>query len=135
HNMAGSVVVRHQEKAELQRELASQGLGELPTGVTVYSIEGPFFFAAVESFEQLLAHGKAAPQVVVIRLRHVPFIDATGLQTLDDVIDQLRGRGVRVILTEMNERVSNKMRRMGLLKRLGEGNVLANMAEVIAHLE
>lgn len=135
HNMAGSVVVRRQEKAELQRELASQGLGELPEDVSVYVLEGPFFFAAVENFEQVLAGGKNASQTVVIRLRHVPFIDATGLQTLDDVVSELNGRGVRVILTEMNERLLNKTRRMGLLNRLGEGNVLSNMAEVITRLE
>ena len=135
HNMAGSVVVRRQEKAELERELASQGLGPLPAGVMVYVLEGPFFFAAVENFEQVLAGGKGASDTVVIRLRHVPFIDATGLQTLDDVVSELHGQGVRVILTEMNERLLNKTRRMGLLNRLGESNVFSNMAEVITRLE
>ena len=134
-NMAESVVVRRQEQAELTGELASQGLGDLPDNVQVYVVEGPFFFAAVESFEQVLAAGHSAPQVVVIRLRHVPFIDATGLQTLDDVVTELRGRGVKVILAEMNERVHRKMRRMGLLSRLGEGNVMGNLAEVVARFE
>lgn len=134
-NMAESVVVRRQEKAELQRELAAEGLGELPADVGVYVIEGPFFFAAVESFSHVLERGPDAPGVVVIRLRHVPFIDATGLQTLDDVITELRGQGVRVLLVEMNERVHNKLRRMGVLGRLGEGNVLRNLAEVVSSLE
>ena len=133
-NMAESVVVRHQDHTELQRELAAEGLGELPPGIMVYSVEGPFFFAAVEAFEQVLAGGQNSPEVVVIRLRYVPFIDATGLQTLEDVVEQLRAQGVRVIFTEMNERVRSKMRRIGLLNRLGEGNVLRNLAEVLARL-
>ncbi|HLT98979.1 MAG TPA: SulP family inorganic anion transporter [Burkholderiaceae bacterium] len=134
-NMAESVVVRRQDKSELQRELAAEGLGELPADVGVYVIEGPFFFAAVESFSQVLERGPEAPGVVVIRLRHVPFMDATGLQTLDDVIAQLRGQGVRVLLVEMNERVHHKLRRMGVLGRLGEGNVLRNLAEVVSSME
>ncbi len=134
-NMAESVVVRRQDKSELQRELAAEGLGELPADVGVYVIEGPFFFAAVESFSQVLERGPDAPGVVVIRLRHVPFMDATGLQTLDDVIAQLRGQGVSVLLVEMNERVHHKLRRMGVLGRLGEGNVLRNLAEVVSSME
>lgn len=134
-NMAESVVVRRQEKAELQRELAAEGLDALPPDVMVYSVEGPFFFAAVEAFEQVLAGGQAGPRVVVIRLRYVPFIDATGLQTLEDVVEQLRARGVRVVFTEMNDRVRGKMRRIGLLNRIGEGNVLRNLAEVLARLD
>lgn len=134
-NMAESVVVRLQGKSELQRELAAEGLGVLPAGVQVYSVEGPFFFAAVEAFEQVLAGRDTACTAVVIRLRYVPFIDATGLQTLEDVVEQLRAQGVRVMFTELNERVRVKMRRMGLLARIGEGNVLRNMAEALARLE
>src|SRR5690606_18832281 len=134
-NMAESVVVRRQDKLELQRELAAEGLGELPDEVGVYMIEGPFFFAAVESFSQVLDRSREAPSVVVIRLRYVPFIDATGLQTLEDVITQLQQQGVRVMLIETNERVQNKLRRMGLMARLGEGNVLRNLPEVVSSLE
>lgn len=134
-NMAESVVVRRQDKLELQRELAAEGLGELPDEVGVYMIEGPFFFAAVENFSQVLDRSREAPSVVVIRLRYVPFIDATGLQTLEDVITQLQQQGVRVMLIETNERVQNKLRRMGLMARLGEGNVLRNLPEVVSSLE
>lgn len=134
-NMSASVVVRPQEKIELQRELAAQGLDGMPSDVMVYSIEGPFFFAAAETFEQVLTHREGNAKVVVIRLRYVPFIDATGLQTLEDVVQQLQAQGVRVIFTEMNDRVARKMRRIGLLKRLGEGNVLRNLAEVLTRTE
>lgn len=134
-NMADSVVVRRQDKAELQRELAAEGLSELPESLAVYSVEGPFFFAAVEAFEQVVENAHQDTKAVVIRLRYVPFIDATGLQTLEDVVEQLQARNVRVIFTEMNERVRGKMRRIGLLNRIGEGNVLRNLAEVLARVD
>lgn len=134
-NMADSVVVRHQDKAELQRELAAEGFSELPESLAVYSVEGPFFFAAVEAFEQVVENAHKDTKAVVIRLRYVPFIDATGLQTLEDVVEQLQARNVRVIFIEMNERVRGKMRRIGLLNRIGEGNVLRNLAEVLASVD
>lgn len=134
HRMAESVVVRQQDDARLQRELALDGLGVLPPDVLVYSVEGPFFFAAVEAFERALSTTRSDPRVLVIRLRHVPFIDATGLQTLEEVVEQLRARNVAVVFTEVNDRVRGKMRRMGLLKRVGEDNVVATLGEAISRL-
>lgn len=134
HRMAESVVVRQQDDARLQRELALDGLNVLPPDVLVYSVEGPFFFAAVEAFQHALSTTRSDPRVLVIRLRHVPFIDATGLQTLEEVVEQLRARNVAVVFTEVNDRVLVKMRRMGLLKRVGEDNVVPTLAQAIARL-
>src|SRR5690606_4520298 len=52
--MAESVVVRREDEAQLAREMAPEYTGPMPPGVMVYSVEGPFFFAAVEAFEQAL---------------------------------------------------------------------------------
>lgn len=134
HRMSESVIVRQQDDARLQRELALEGHGMVAPDVLVYSVEGPFFFAAVEAFERALSNTRTDPRVLIIRLRHVPFIDATGLQTLEDVVEQLRARNVAVIFTEANERVRGKMRRMGLLKRVGEDNVVHTLSEAIARL-
>src|SRR5690606_39530579 len=81
-----------------------------------------------------LFRSRTDPRVLIIRLRHVPFVDATGLQTLEDVVDQLRSRNVAVIFTEANERVRGKMARMCLLKRVGEDNVVHSLGEAIARL-
>lgn len=132
--MAESVVVRQQDDARLQRELALDGLGVLPPDVLVYSVEGPFFFAAVEGFERALSSTNTDPRVLIIRLRHVPFVDATGLQTLEEVVEQLQARDVAVVFTEANERVRSKMRRMGLLKKVGEDNVVPTLSEAIVRL-
>lgn len=132
--MSESVVVRQQDDDRLQRELALEGLGDLPPDVIVYAVEGPFFFAAVEAFERALSNTRTDPRVLIIRLQHVPFIDATGLKTLEGVVEQFRSRNVAVIFTEVNERVRGKMRRMGLLRRVGEDNVVATLGEAIARL-
>jgi SulP family sulfate permease len=92
----------------------------LPHGVLCYAIEGPLFFGAVESFERALAQTRTDPQCIIIRLGRVPFMDATGLQTLEDVLGKLERRGVRVILTEANERVLSKLIRMDIVAARGK---------------
>ncbi|AGI22117.1 SulP family inorganic anion transporter [Pseudomonas sp. MT3] len=113
--MASSVEVHADEGTELEVELRGRGLAELPPGVLVYSIEGPLFFGAAETFERALAQTHTDPKVLIIRLRRVPFMDITGLQTLQEVIEDLQRRGIEVRLCEANARVLGKLRKTGIL--------------------
>ncbi|NYT78268.1 STAS domain-containing protein [Alcaligenaceae bacterium] len=133
--MAESVVVRRQVDEDLRKELAVYGIDDVPEGVLVYAVEGPFFFAAADMFQQALADTHTDPRVVVIRLGQVPYIDATGLQALEATVLALQERGVRVIVAEPNELVFGKLRKMGLIDRLGEGGVTQTVAEAIRNLE
>jgi SulP family sulfate permease len=130
--MADSVEVRAATDAELRKELG--GEPALPPGALVYSIEGPFFFAAAGSFEQALAAAHADPAALVLRLHRVPFVDATGLQGLEHAIRDLQRRGVRVLLTEANPRVRGKLERAGLLALIGDASHFGELAEAIAAL-
>lgn len=120
--MSSSMEVKQATEQELKHELSSGGMSRLPPGVQVYSVEGPFFFGAVENFERALANTHSDPCVLIIRLRWVPFMDITGLQTLEEVIGDFRRRGVRVMVTGANERVSKKLERAGIIELLGTEN-------------
>lgn len=95
---------------------------QLPEGVLVYAIEGPLFFGAVESLERALAQTHTDPRWMIIRLNQVPFMDATGLQTLEQVVKKLARRGVHILLTEANERVLLKLTRMGIVGNLSDAS-------------
>src|SRR3990167_7387552 len=120
--MATSVEVRQSSEAEISREFAHKGMTSLPPGVLVFSVEGPFFFGAVENLERALMGTHTDPKHLVIRLKWVPFIDITGLQTLEEAIRDLQKRGVNVILTGANERVTGKLKRAGILELFGAQN-------------
>jgi SulP family sulfate permease len=111
--------VREENEQTLQSELAARGLTRLPANVMVYSIDGPFFFGAVESLDQALRRNNLYPggahPSIVIRLGRVPFMDATGIQTLRDVIRSLERRNVRVLLSEANPRVHGKLVNAGII--------------------
>jgi SulP family sulfate permease len=130
--MATSVEVRQATEQELRQEFAHLGLIRLPPGVLVYTVEGPFFFGAVENFERALAGTHTDPRVLIIRLRWVPFIDITGLQTLDEVIRDLHTRGVRVMLVGANARVQGKLQRAGIVDLIGADNSFAGLADALS---
>jgi SulP family sulfate permease len=99
-------------------------------------VEGPFFFGAVEQFERALLsmYGGTPgdPRVLVLALRRVPFMDITALHTLEDVVQHLQRRGVKVLLTGANERVAGKLQRAGILDLVGRANVLPDLSQALA---
>lgn len=130
--MAASVEVRQSTAGELAQELGQEASEALPPGVQVFAVEGPFFFGAVENFQRSMANIHAEPQVLIVRLKWVPFIDMTGLQTLEQVIVDLQRRGVRVMLTGANPRVAAKLRRAQILELIGEDNSFTDFREALA---
>ncbi len=117
--MAEAVETQQMDTGSLKNELEAQGLSALPPGVLVYEIDGPMFFGAVENFERVLLQTHTDPETLIIRLHRVPFMDITGIQTLEEVVGELHNRGVRVLLCEANERVLAKLRKAGVLDILG----------------
>jgi SulP family sulfate permease len=133
--MATSVEVRQATEQELAQEFAHKGIVKLPPGVLVFAVEGPFFFGAVENFERALAGTHTDPKHLVIRLRWVPFIDITGLQTLEEVIRDFQKRGVNVMLTGANERVTAKLHKAGIIDVIGKTNNFRTMDEALVALQ
>jgi SulP family sulfate permease len=130
--MSSSVEIRQATEQELQQEFAHRGFTELPPGVLVYAVEGPFFFGAAENFERVLMRTHSDPRILVIRLRWVPFMDITGLQTLEEIVLDLHQRGVSVMLTGVNERVLGKLKKAGILDLIGAENNFPDLAHALA---
>lgn len=133
--MASSVEVQQVTEWELQQELVYQRLSRLPPQVLVYAIEGPLFFGAVENFERALAQTHTDPRMLIIRLRWVPFMDITGLQTLEEVVQKLMKRGVVVLLSGANARVKAKLEKSGVLELIGRENYFDHFHEALAYCE
>lgn len=64
----------------------------------------------------------------------MPFIDITGLQTIEEVVRDLHRRKVRVMITGANERVAGKLERAGLLQLLGRENVCRDLPDALSTL-
>lgn len=127
--MASSVEVQKMTDEQLAKEhMPYEGI---PKDVLIYALEGPFFFGAVEAFESALLNTHTEPSVLIIRLKWVPFIDGTGIQTLEEVIIALQKRGVRIILSGANPRVYGKLKKAGIIHLLGESNIFAEFKDAL----
>lgn len=109
--MSASVEVRSLDAEEIARHLQGEAGVTIPDDVLVYTIDGPFFFGAVQQFESALAHTHTEPRRLVISLARVPFIDLTGILALKDVIEASHKHGVDVRLCCANDMVAGKLDR------------------------
>ena len=111
------------------REMLDEETGDdlrtqlVPRGVDVYEINGPFFFGAAETFKDTLALVAGKPKVLILRMRRVPAIDATGLHALTDVVRRSRRDGTMVLLCEVEAQPLQALRRSVLLDEIGEEHI------------
>jgi sulfate permease, SulP family len=133
--MATSVEVQQLAGAELETALARREWPSLPPGVMVYSIDGPFFFGAVDTFERSLAQTHTDPKRLILMLRRVPFMDITGIQSLEEALRDLKRRGVDVVLCGANPRVKTKLEKAGLLDLVGAGGYHDDLDSALVQVE
>ncbi|MEK6975827.1 MAG: SulP family inorganic anion transporter [Candidatus Thermoplasmatota archaeon] len=111
---------------------------DVPKDVLVYSIDGPFFFGAADQFQEAMSRVAEAPKVVVLRLRDVPYLDATGLHALEMAIEGLQKRGTRVMLSAIQSQPLDMMMRSGAVRLVGDDNLFKDTGAALvvarAHL-
>lgn len=84
-------------------------VGEIPDGVSIYEINGPLFFGASQKFHQTMTDIKARPAVIILRLRHVPLIDATGMYRMKDVVKTYRKEKTAVIVSGGSDAIRSSL--------------------------
>ncbi len=102
----------------------------IPENTEVYEIDGPFFFGIANKFEEM-ARTRSSKQIRVIRMRKVSFVDATGLHNLEIFISSTLEDGRKVILSGVNESVYKSLDRSGIVKMIGEENVLPDIYKAL----
>jgi len=113
-----------------------EGKFTLPKGVEVFEITGPLFFGAAYKFRDAMKYINQHPRVLIIRMRHVPIIDATGIQTLKEVIHDSVEYHTRIILSELNsEQVRKELQDSRLLFAVGKANVTSTLDNALTRAE
>jgi SulP family sulfate permease len=104
---------------------------EIPEGVDVYEINGPFFFGAAYKFEEALISADLASRVRIIRMRNVPAIDSTGLHALEQALESCRNKGIVLIISGIHAQPYRALEASGLLANIGEENVIATIDDAL----
>ena len=129
--MADSVNV--EQHIEEPPESAAPGSPAVPAnnGVVIYSIEGPFFFGAAEKLERSLEHVHRATSTLILRLGNVPFVDATGIFAIEEIITDFKRHGAAVLLVEVRPNVRYKLERGGVIAHVGPANVIDTLEQAL----
>lgn len=113
HRMSQSVQVNNinieQERVE---RLFDEETLDVPDGVMLYEINGPLFFGAARQFQQTVSNiPSSTSKIIIMRMRYVPLIDATGYETLKEIISNFQTQGIRVILSGVRDDLVNDFER------------------------
>jgi SulP family sulfate permease len=100
-------------------------------GVVIYSIEGPLFFGAAEKLERTLAHIQRPATTLILRMSHVPFMDATGIIAIEHMVMDFTRHGATVLLAELRPNVRYKLERGGVIALVGEKNVIDTLERAV----
>jgi sulfate permease, SulP family len=104
---------------------------QIPGYVGIFRIHGPFLFGATDKLEEVLDRLDELPPIIIIRMRNMTAIDATGLQALEQFADAVHASGRGLILCGAPERPAQLMRRVDFEQHLGRQNICSNIAEAL----
>lgn len=96
---------------------------EIPKTIGIYEISGPFFFGSAKSYCETIRVMGVSYKVLIIRMRHVPFVDTTAIKNLRDTIMQLREAGTHIILSGVSDSVRKDLVNGGIAELVGPDNI------------
>jgi SulP family sulfate permease len=104
----------------------------IPRQVEVFEITGPLFFGAAYKFKEAMRVIENPPKVLIIRMRKVPLIDATGIKTIKDVYTASKRQGTKLILSEVHSpQIVKELKAARLLFSIGKANVTDTFQKAI----
>ncbi len=104
----------------------------VPKGVEVFEINGPFFFGAASKFQEEISKIKM-PKVLILRMRSVPAIDATGLQALEGVVKTAKRDGTVLLISGIHKQPADAMKKAGLIEKIGHANIHKDITHALDH--
>ncbi|HPV56531.1 MAG TPA: SulP family inorganic anion transporter, partial [Tenuifilaceae bacterium] len=113
---------------------------DIPKEIVIFEISGPLFFASAKEYSAVIKSMGVRAKVLIIRMRHVPFIDSTGANNLKDAIHNTQVTGTKVVLSGVRDSVRKDLEKFHVDKLVGEENILhtfdlavARAKEILKH--
>lgn len=113
-------------------DLSQHEVLDVAKGVSVYEIDGPFFFGVATKFDEMMRSTMAdKPIVRIIRMRKVSFIDATGLHNLELLIQASQKEGIHVVLSGVKPNVRESLAHAGIDRLLGDDHICDHISRAV----
>ncbi|MEW6128988.1 MAG: sulfate permease [Acidobacteriota bacterium] len=107
----------------------------IPRGVEIFEIYGSLFFGAIERFKDAMRRVEKTPKVLILRMRNVVVIDASGLQVMEELLASSQRKGIYLLLSAVSAQPFVAMQQSGFLGRLGEENIAKDIYEALERAE
>ena len=105
---------------------------EVPPGVEVYEINGPFFFGVADRLKDTMHGLEKPPKVFILRMRRVPAIDASGMHALDEFHDKCRRQGTTLLLSGVHAQPIFAMTKYRLTDKIGDQNLFGHIDDALS---
>lgn len=113
-------------------EMSAHEVLNVEPGVEIYEIDGPFFFGVATKFNELMRTSMAEKPIVrILRMRKVPFIDATGVHNLEIVIKSSQSEGIHVVLSGVNEKVHKVLENAKVEQLVGADHICDHISKAV----
>ena len=133
--MENSQIKVYSEKLDVAEgtDLTTHEVLDVAKGVSVYEIDGPFFFGIATRFDELMRNSmKEKPIVRIIRMRKVPFIDSTAIHNLEILIQSSHNEGIEIVLSGVNKAVHHSLQHANIEKLIGEEYICDHITKAVA---
>jgi SulP family sulfate permease len=114
---------------ESERDVLSKE--QIPAGVEVYEIQGPFFFGAADMLQDVLVNMEMPVKVFILRMRQVPMIDASGMNGLKEFFEKCQRTQTLLLLSGIQGQTEKDLRKFGLTRLIGEENIFPHIGEAL----
>ena len=105
---------------------------DIPDYAVVYRVHGPFLFGATDKFDEITDEIKSLPPIVILRLRNMTAIDATGLGAIRELADRIHASGRHLLLCGARQQPAELMQQAEFERHVGAENICASITEAIA---
>ena len=134
--MSDSLIIRNSvdilgEQNENGDESFEEEALTVPKGVVLYEIHGPLFFGASQKFQDTLLNLHQKPEILILRMRNVPFIDATGAYHLKQLVKHLKSQKIEILFSGVGEEVNGELEKSGFHELVGRANMLSDIQEAL----
>ncbi len=104
---------------------------DIPPYAAVYRVHGPFLFGSTDKFDEILRGMKELPPIVILRLRNMTAIDATGLGAIRELADEVHSTGRTLLLCGAREQPSQLMQQAEFERHVGKENIVPSITDAI----
>jgi SulP family sulfate permease len=117
---------------KLKEQLFEQEIHDLPKEVQLFEINGPLFFGAARQFQETLTSFNNDCKVVILRMRYIPIIDATGFQSLKEIIKTFNSSGILIILSGINPELRSDFRKNDIYEIIDRKYIVNNITMAVS---